>query len=86
MGSSCTCLNSSDSSQIATKVFRKYTEHVKNRKEMAAMSVLAKPGDSLPVIEADKAKEFIKEFNNSKPTKEMEEVCRKAGKLFGPAK
>jgi len=50
------------------------------------MSVLAKPGDSLPVIKAEKAKEFIKEFNNSKPTKEMIEACKKAGELFGRAK
>lgn len=53
---------------------------------MAAMAVLAKPSKSLPVIKAEKTKEFIKEFNNSKPTKEMEEACRKAGKLFGHAK
>lgn len=53
---------------------------------VTAIPILAKPGDSLPVIEADKAEEFIKEFNDSKPTREMEEICKKAGKLFGPAK
>lgn len=50
------------------------------------MTILAKPSDSLPVIKADKAKEFINEFNKSTPTKEMVETCRKAGKLFGRAK
>lgn len=60
--------------------------NAKKRKKMTVMAVLAKPSDSLSVIKAEKTKEFIKEFNSSKPTKEMEEACRKAGKLFGHAK
>lgn len=50
------------------------------------MAVLAKPGNGLPVIKAEKSKDFIKQFNKSNPSKSLKEACRKAGVLFGKAK
>lgn len=39
-----------------------------------------------PVIRVKDKKEFIRQFNDSTPTKEFFESCRKAGELFGSKK
>lgn len=36
----------------------------------------------LPIIKEKCSKQFIRQFNNDKVTKEFLESCKKAGKLF----
>lgn len=38
------------------------------------------------IIRVKDKKEFIKQFNEAKPSKEFFESCRKAGELFGNKK
>lgn len=55
-------------------------------KDSITLEEYSKRLNRLPVIKAKDSKQFIKEFNEHLPTKEMIESCRKAGKMFGKAK
>lgn len=47
------------------------------------MAVLAKPVERMPVIRVNDRKKFEENFNNSIPSKELMDLCEKAGELFG---
>lgn len=46
------------------------------------MAVLAKPSNKVVVIEADKSKDFIEQFNKNVVTEDFLKKCKKAGDLF----
>lgn len=46
------------------------------------MVALTKKNDRLPVIAADKSKEFIAKSNENRLTDEYLEVCKKSSELF----
>lgn len=50
------------------------------------MAVLAKPINKMTIIKEEDFKEFVREFNKNKASKEFLESCKKAGKLFGRRK
>ena len=50
------------------------------------MVVLAKPINKMTIIKEADSKEFVREFNKNKASKEFLESCKKAGKLFGRRK
>lgn len=50
------------------------------------MAVLAKPINKMTIIKEADFKEFVREFNKNKASKEFLESCKKAGKLFGRRK
>lgn len=54
-----------------------------NDKGEKHMAVLAKPSNKMVVIRVEDKKKFVENFNNSKPSKEFMESCKKAGRLFG---
>ena len=50
------------------------------------MAVLAKPINRISVIKKQESREFVREFNQNKVTKDFLESCDKAGKLFDKKK
>lgn len=56
------------------------------KKEGKNMAVLAKPINRISVIKKQESREFVREFNQNKVTKDFLESCKKAGKLFGKRK
>lgn len=46
------------------------------------MAVLAKPINKISVIKQENSKQFVREFNDNRVSKEFIESCNKAGKLF----
>lgn len=58
---------------------RKYHEMKREEKKMA---VLAKPVNRIPVIKKEESRNFVREFNRNKVSKEFLNSCEKAGKLF----
>lgn len=46
------------------------------------MAVLAKPGNRLPVIRADKSREFLEEANRNILTSDFLRQCKESSKLF----
>lgn len=56
------------------------------KKEGKNMAVLAKPINRISVIKRQESREFVREFNQNKVTKDFLESCKKAGKLFGKRK
>lgn len=46
------------------------------------MAVLAKPINRIAIIKQENSKQFVREFNTNKVSKEFMESCNKAGKLF----
>jgi hypothetical protein len=47
------------------------------------MAVLAKPINKITVVSEKDSKNFVREFNGNKVTKEFLDSCKKAGRLFG---
>ena len=56
------------------------------KKEGKNMAFLAKPINRISVIKKQESREFVREFNQNKVTKDFLESCKKAGKLFGKRK
>lgn len=50
------------------------------------MAVLAKPINKVTVIKEQNSRQFIREFNDNKVSKEFLDSCKKAGKLFAKNK
>lgn len=50
------------------------------------MATISKPINKVTVISEKESKNFVKEFNGNKVTKEFLNSCKKAGKLFGDKK
>lgn len=50
------------------------------------MAVLAKPINKITVVKRQDSREFVREFNENKVSKEFLDSCKKAGKLFGKRK
>lgn len=50
------------------------------------MAVLAKPINRIAIVKKQESKEFVREFNENKVTKEFLDSCKKAGKLFDKRK
>ncbi len=61
-------------------------ENVTDEKEGNDMAVLAKPVNKVTVIKEQDSRQFIREFNNNKVSKEFLSSCKKAGKLFAKNK
>lgn len=59
---------------------------VTDNEEGEIMVVLAKPINKMTIIKEADFKEFVREFNKNKASKEFLESCKKAGKLFGRRK
>lgn len=59
---------------------------VTDNEEGKIMVVLAKPINKMTIIKEADSKEFVREFNKNKASKEFLESCKKAGKLFGRRK
>ena len=59
---------------------------VTDNEEGKIMAVLAKPINKMTIIKEADSKEFVREFNKNKASKEFLESCKKAGKLFGRRK
>ena len=59
---------------------------VTDNEERKIMVVLAKPINKMTIIKEADSKEFVREFNKNKASKEFLESCKKAGKLFGRRK
>ena len=57
-----------------------------DNEEGEIMAVLAKPINKMTIIKEADFKEFVREFNKNKASKEFLELCKKAGKLFGRRK
>lgn len=55
---------------------------VTDNEEREIMAVLAKPINKMTIIKEADSKEFVREFNKNKASKEFLESCKKAGKLF----
>lgn len=53
------------------------------KKEGIRMAVLAKPINRMPLVNKEESRNFVREFNNNKVSKDFLESCKKAGKLFG---
>ncbi len=58
------------------------TNKTEKLKEEDFMAALAKPSSRMPVISADKSKEFIKKSNEQKLTKAQLEEYKKSSALF----
>lgn len=58
------------------------TEKETDKKEDCEMAVLAKPINRIAIIKQENSKQFVREFNTNKVSKEFMESCNKAGKLF----
>lgn len=50
------------------------------------MAVLAKPINRMPLVKKEESRNFVREFNNNKVSKEFLDSCKKAGTLFGKRK
>lgn len=50
------------------------------------MAVLVKPINRIAVVKSSDSREFVREFNENKVSKEFLDSCKKAGKLFGKRK
>lgn len=59
---------------------------ITDEKEGNAMAVLAKPINKVTVIKEQNSRQFIREFNENKVSKEFLDSCKKAGKLFAKNK
>ena len=46
------------------------------------MAVFAKPINRISIIKQENSKQFVREFNTNKVSKEFMKSCNKAGKLF----
>ena len=53
-----------------------------NTKEDNDMAVLAKPSNRAVMIQAEKSKDFLEQFNKGVVSKDFLETCKKAGDLF----
>lgn len=53
-----------------------------DEKEGMNMAVLAKPIDRMPLIKKEESRNFVREFNNNKVSKDFLDSCKKAGELF----
>lgn len=60
--------------------------HVTSEREEKNMAALAKPINKIAVIKKQESREFVREFNGNKVSKEFLDSCKKAGKLFGGRK
>ena len=52
------------------------------KKEGIRMAVLAKPINRMPLIKKEESRNFVREFNDNKVSKDFLNSCKKAGKLF----
>ena len=46
------------------------------------MAVLAKPINRMPLVKKEESRNFVREFNDNKVSKDFLNSCKKAGKLF----
>lgn len=53
------------------------------KREGAGMAVLAKPINRMPLVKKEESRNFIREFNDNKVSKDFLNSCKKAGELFG---
>lgn len=54
----------------------------RTKRRIARWAVLAKPINRIAIIKQENSKQFVREFNTNKVSKEFMESCNKAGKLF----
>lgn len=52
------------------------------KKEGIRMAVLAKPINRMPLVKKEESRNFVREFNDNKVSKDFLNSCKKAGKLF----
>lgn len=60
--------------------------HVTNKKEGNNMAALAKPINRISVIKSQDSRQFVREFNKNKVSKDFLDSCKKAGELFAKRK
>ena len=62
------------------------TQFVATSDHKERYSYISKSSDKLSVIKADESAQFIRNFNDSKPSTALLKTQRKAGELLGKAK
>lgn len=60
----------------------KEVRYHENEKEGADMAVLAKPINRVSMIRKEESRNFVREFNDNRVSKDFLDSCKKAGKLF----
>ena len=65
---------------------RKDVNRTMSKKEGNNMAVLVKPINRIAIIKKQDSRQFVREFNGNKVSKDFLDSCKKAGKLFGKKK